>query len=483
VRDRVADADAAMVQHALIGDRPVRESQHAVLQRLEKGKNTLAVLGTGRGKSFCFQYPAAIRALDGAQKTIAVYPLRALANDQYEAVRRRFDGFGLRIFRANGSIDAEERTSLFNALADGTWDLIFATPEFLQFHRDAFSQSSRPSLIVIDEAHHLFESKHRVAYGRIASVIAELDNPQVLALTATAGDDAFAQITRELAIESWVIDPTVRDNLRIVDARETSNKVAYLRELFADPGRAIVYCNARDDTVKVADELRKTFGNEIVYYHAGLGHEERLGVEQYFREGGVRVVVATTAFGEGIDLPDIRNVVLYHMNFNFTEFNQQAGRAGRDDAPARIHLLFGEKDRGLNEYLIDSQAPTLTTLREIYKGVRGLSRNGVVRMPAVEIARALDIPRTNERTIGAALRIFEEANLIDVGNDEDGRFIRVLPTDGRHIELAKNERFAEGEAERENFARFAEFALKRSPETLEAVINRPIYPRHVALQK
>ena len=478
----IIDADAAMVQHALIGDRPVREAQRAVLERLENGKNALAVLGTGRGKSFCFQYPAAVRALDSGQKTIAVYPLRALANDQYEAVRRRFEGFGLRIFRANGSIDAEERTALFDALSSGTWDLIFATPEFLQFHRDAFSQSSRPSLIVVDEAHHLFESKHRAAYGRIAAVIAELGSPQVLALTATAGDDAFAQITRELAIESWVIDPTVRDNLHIVDARETSNKVAYLRELFAEPGRAIVYCNARDETVKVSDELRKTYGNEIIYYHAGLGHEERLGVERYFRDGGVRVVVATTAFGEGIDLPDIRNVVLYHMNFNFTEFNQQAGRAGRDDAPARIHLLFGERDRSLNEYLIDAEAPTLATLREIYKGVRGLSRNGVVHMPAVEMARTLDIPKTNEKTIGAALRIFEESNLIEIGTDEDGRFIRFLPTDGR-VDLTKNERFAEGEAERENFARFSEFALKRSPETLEAVINRPIYPHNVALLK
>ncbi|MBV9402769.1 MAG: DEAD/DEAH box helicase, partial [Candidatus Eremiobacteraeota bacterium] len=258
------DADERNVHEALIGQHPVRKAQQDILDRVAAGKNTLAVLGTGRGKSFCFQYPAAVRALESRQKTVAIYPLRALANDQFEALRRRLDGFGLAMFRANGSIDAEERTALFAALESGDWDLVFATPEFLQFHRDAFSELSRPSFVVVDEAHHLHESRHREAYGRLGAVIRGLGAPQVLALTATARDEAFAEVTRELAIDAWVIDPTVRDNLHIVDARNRGNKIGYLRDLFEDSGRAIVYCNSKRETVTVADELRKTYGNDVV---------------------------------------------------------------------------------------------------------------------------------------------------------------------------------------------------------------------------
>lgn len=476
------EGDAATIRAALIGDQPVREAQQAVLERLARAQNTLAVLGTGRGKSFCFQYPAALRALESGQKTVAIYPLRALANDQYEALRRRFDGLGLRMFRANGSIDADERTALMDALRDGTWDLLFATPEFLQFHREAFSSASLPSLVVVDEAHHLYDSQHRAAYGRLGVVIRELGAPQILALTATARDEAFAHVVKELAIEAWVIDPTIRENLAVIDARETEDKHAYMHDLFDGSGRGIVYCNSRPKSVEVAERLRAAFGNEVAYYHAGLGTPERLTVEQLFREGAVRVVVATSAFGEGIDLPDVRDVVLYHLNFNFTEFNQQAGRAGRDGKPASIHLLFGERDRAINQFIIDRAAPTLPILREIYKGMRGLSPGGEIRMTLVDISRTLEIQRTNESTIGAAVRIFEDSGLLETGADGEGRFIRLLPARER-VDLTKNERFAEGEAERENFGRFSEFVLTASASALENIINRPIYPQNVALER
>ncbi|MBV9271236.1 MAG: DEAD/DEAH box helicase, partial [Candidatus Eremiobacteraeota bacterium] len=140
-----AHANHEALRRALIGDALPHTAQEAVLARVDAGKNTLAVLGTGRGKSFCFQYPAAFRALDGEQKTLILYPLRALANDQYEAMQRRLDGFGLRIYRANGSIGAEEREELMAALREGTWDIVLSTPEFLHFHREAFSGKSRPA--------------------------------------------------------------------------------------------------------------------------------------------------------------------------------------------------------------------------------------------------------------------------------------------------------------------------------------------------
>ena len=139
--DELADRRA----RALGVDRRVASAraQRAVLERVDAGKNTLAVLGTGRGKSFCFQFAAAMRAFAGAAKTLVVYPLRALANDQYEALRRTLDPLGLRCFRANGSIDNEEREELFEALREGAWDVVLATPEFLEFHRDALRGAQR----------------------------------------------------------------------------------------------------------------------------------------------------------------------------------------------------------------------------------------------------------------------------------------------------------------------------------------------------
>jgi single-stranded-DNA-specific exonuclease len=477
-----AQADHETLRRALIGDAQPHDAQSAVLARIDAGKNTLAVLGTGRGKSFCFQYPAAYRALESEHKTLVIYPLRALANDQFDALTRRLDGFGLRIHRANGSISADERASLMEALQSGTWDVVLATPEFLQFHRDAFTGRSSPSFVVVDEAHHIYESKHRAAYGKLGETIASLGNPQVLALTATAGDDAFKQITADLAIGSWVIDPTVRENLHVVDARGTKDKLAYLARTFQEDGKGIVYCNSRSEATKTAEALRKKLGDKVMFYHAGMPSPERTEVETRFRAGELRIIVATSAFGEGIDLPDVRNVVLYHLNFDFTEFNQQAGRAGRDGNPASIHLLFGESDRRINEFIIDQEAPTLNVLRAIYKGMRGMSSDGTVRMTFVDIARTLDLDKANERTVSTAVRIFEDEGLVAAGIDDDGRYVKFLPTPGK-VDLTKNERFAEGEAAREDFARFCDLILTAGADTLERIINRPIYPERVELRR
>ncbi|MDQ6826631.1 MAG: DEAD/DEAH box helicase [Candidatus Eremiobacteraeota bacterium] len=477
---RIDAVDAAAIQRALIGENRVREAQREVLTRLEAGKNTLAVMGTGRGKSFCFQYSAALRALRDDQKTLVIYPLRALANDQYEAIRRRLESFGLRILRANGSISADDRADLFNVLENGEWDIILATPEFLQYHLDRFKENSRPSFVVVDEAHHVFESKHRPAYGKLRDVLSKLDNPQVLALTATAADAAFRRITAALKIESWVIDATVRENLCIVDAREEKDKIAYVGHVMQECGKGIIYCNSRSEAVSIAEKLRRKLGNTVGYYHAGLGSADRAVVEDLFRAGNLRVIVATSAFGEGIDLPDIRNVVLYHLNFSFTEFNQQAGRAGRDGARARIHLLFGERDRRINDFIIAKGAPSLAVLRELYKGMRGLSLDGTVRMAPADIARTLDLDMADGTTVGVALRIFEDADLVRSGIDEDGRFVTFLEVRDK-IDLTKNERFAEGEAERDNFAWFCDLVLSANSASLESIINRPIYPQGVEL--
>ena len=317
---------------ALIGDARPHDAQHEVLERLAPERirsRFLEPAAANRSASNlrrrCGRCPAARRRWSSIR-------LRALANDQYEALRRTLEPLGVRCFRANGSIESGEREELFAALAAGAWDLVLATPEFLEFHRDALRGAGAPSLVVVDEAHHLHESRHRPSYARLAATLESLGKPQVLALTATAAEDAFRRIVEELAIDAWVIDPTVRENLEVIDARETRDKHAYLVELFArgEREKGIVYCNSRAEATSVARRLRRELGDEVMFYHARMPNADRLNVERYFREGVLRVVVATSAFGEGIDLPDVANVVLYHLNFDFGEFNQQAGRAGRD---------------------------------------------------------------------------------------------------------------------------------------------------------
>ena len=471
------------VQRALLGERHLRESQIAVLDRVFSGKRTLAVLGTGRGKSLCFQLPAATLALETGAKTLVLYPLRALANDQFEAMRRKFEPLGLRIFRANGAIDGVERAALLEALNDGNWDIILSTPEFVQFHGERFmDEANRPELIVIDEAHHIFESKHRPAYSRIGSFIESAAIRRVLALTATARGECFNELRRALGIEHWVIDPTVRDNLHLVDARNIKDKAAYLSSHIRADGKAIIYCNSRTEATKVAEMLRMTMP-AVAFYHAGMGTKERGEVERLFREGSLRTVVATSAFGEGIDLPDVRDVFLYHLNFNFTEFNQQAGRAGRDGAEAHIHLLYGESDRRINDYILSKSAPTLGILRELYRlMLQAAGEERVFRMTYADFARTIDLDRVDDATVGIAVRIFADAGLVTVGSDDDGRFVRFMCVQEK-VDITQTSRYAEGIAERENFDGFCELALKGNVLDLERIMNRPMYPDGVAFER
>ena len=397
---------------------------------------------------------------------------------------RRLGPFGLRIYRANGSIDGGERDDLDAALADGSWDVILSTPEFATYHRDAFLRPcNRPRLVVVDEAHHVFESRHRPAYGSLGELVRDLGAPQVLALTATANDDAFREIRRALAIEAWVIDPD--------GSRESARRRRAKRDgQNGLPRRASSRATARLSSIAIRvpksrssrSVYGRSFGETVAFYHAGVPSAERGRVEDLFRRGALRIVVATSAFGEGIDLPDVRDVVLYHLNFDFTEFNQMAGRAGRDGADARIHLLYGDGDRRINDFIIARGAPTVETLRELYRGMRGLASHDVLRMTYEDIARTLDIEKTDGSTVGSAVRIFVEGGLAEAGVDDDGRFVRFLTVAGK-VDLTQTTRYAEGEAEREAFDRFCGLALGADAATLEQIINRPIYPDRVALER
>ena len=166
-------------------------------------------------------------------------------------------------------------------------------------------------------------------------VLDELGHPCVLAVTATASAKVGQEICRllDIAPDGVVLDPSVRENLHVSDERGRADRDERLVSLLASGQKTLVYVNSREQTVNLARTLRRRvrdFGYRVAFYNAGLSRSDRAAVEDAFRSGEVRLVVSTSAFGEGVNLPDVRHVVLYHLPFDEVEFNQMSGRAGRD---------------------------------------------------------------------------------------------------------------------------------------------------------
>ena len=350
---KAAEDPAALEQavvRAIIGDKPLHDAQREILAHLRAGRSTLGIMATGRGKSLTFQVHAATRALANHEASLFVYPLRALIADQAFHLREALDAFGIGVITLTGESTPDERRQGFAGLADGTYDIVLTTPEFLAWHADEFAAAGRVRFVVVDEAHHIGLAKagQRVAYATIGAAIAKLaepggEAPAVLALTATADDEVAAAIKRELPVDACVYDPASRPNLEVDDQRNLKNRDDYLANLIASGGKTVIYVNSREQSVAVARALRKRvpqLAPLIGFYNAGLARAERKRIEELFRTDALSVLVATSAFGEGVDIPNIRHVVLYHLPFNEIEFNQMSGRAGRDGKPAGIHLLF-----------------------------------------------------------------------------------------------------------------------------------------------
>ena len=195
---------------------------------------------------------------------------------------------------------------------------MLTTPEFLGIHVDRFAESGRIGFVVIDEAHHIGLAKagSRPAYREFAHTLAQLGNPTVLALTATANSAIARDIASVLPIEKCVFDQFERPNLVIDDQRGLKTRDDYLANLIAGGEKTVIYVNSRLSSVQLARVLRKKVPQValmIGFYNAGLSRGERARIEEMFRTGHLSVLIATSAFGEGVNIPDIRHVVLYHL--------------------------------------------------------------------------------------------------------------------------------------------------------------------------
>lgn len=343
-----------------------RPGQEQVIQRLLDGQSALAIFPTGAGKSLCYQLPAVM--LDGL--TLVVSPLIALMKDQLDALQRR----GVAAARLDSSLDAEATRDVYSRLRRGDLKLLYVAPE--RFGNERFLQllaDVRLAMLAVDEAHCISEWGHnfRPDYMKLAALVRKLQVPRVLALTATATPEVAASIARAFDIpDSGVIRSSAhRPNLhlRMRPARSAMERDEQLLTALPD-GPAIVYVTLQKTAEAVAERLRRA-GRHALAYHAGLDAETRSRIQDEFMAARQAVVVATIAFGMGVDKADIRGVVHYNLPKSIENYAQEIGRAGRDGETSVCTVLAIPDDRVGLENFTFGDTPTPEALRGLLSEV------------------------------------------------------------------------------------------------------------------
>ena len=363
--DRLAAARLLLRQH--FGYNDFRPAQRPVLRSVLAGRDTLAVLPTGGGKSVCFQVPALV--LGGL--TVVVSPLISLMQDQVSAARSR----GIAAAALTSGLEAEERARTWADLLGGALRLLYVSPERLDGLAPQLRDAGiRPALLAVDEAHCISEWGHdfRPGFRRLRGLRYKLGHPQTLALTGSATPAVRADIARVLGFGARAavhVGSFDRANLWLgvtPVADERARLAALLGQLRRDR-LAIVYAPTRGMTESLARALFRA-GFRAVPYHAGLTRARRATTLQAFLEGQVGVVVATCAFGMGIDKPDVRLVVHWSLPPTPESYYQEAGRAGRDGAPSRCVLLWRRGDAALHRRQLDVTFPPRALLEAAWSG-------------------------------------------------------------------------------------------------------------------
>jgi len=330
-----------------------RPGQEEVIRAVLAGRDALAVMPTGQGKSLCYQLPATL--LPGL--TVVISPLIALMQDQVTAMRQR----KIAAAAFHSGLTALEKNRVMQDLHHRRVQLLYLAPERMQ--HEGFLQLLRSlwvSLLVVDEAHCISQWGHdfRPDFLKIGRLRQELTNPPCLALTATATARVQRDICQRLSLREpfQLVAGFRRANLAfsVYLCQVRQDKLAMLGRLVceAEKGTILVYCATRRAVEEVAAWLEQSH-TAVGYYHAGLSDEERRLVHDSFRRGALRILVATNAFGMGIDKPDVRLVVHFDVPGSLEAYYQEAGRAGRDGRRASCVLLFHERDVATQDYFIE----------------------------------------------------------------------------------------------------------------------------------
>ena len=399
-----------------------RGGQEAVVRRVLDGGSALAVFPTGAGKSLCYQLPALL--LDGL--TLVVSPLIALMTDQVEKLR----SLGIGAARIDSTLADDEVEAVFGGVDDGSVRLLYVSPERLA--SSAFRKRLRAvplALLAVDEAHCVSEWGHnfRPDYLKLAALARRMRVPRILALTATATSAVARDIRREFRIprEGAFHMPIARPNLRLsVSACDVGDKDARLIELLRETeGPVIVYATTRHDTERITAMLQR-LGFSARVYHAGCDPAERMAAQEAFMRNTTRIIVATIAFGMGVDKPDIRAVIHYQLPKCVEGYCQETGRAGRDGLPSRCELLASPEDTLALGNFIHGATPSPQGLRNLLDRLLRLAAPGKsFAVSPYELSLANDM---REETVETVLAYLELAGVIErAGSYHD--LLRVAP--------------------------------------------------------
>ncbi|HEY3873982.1 MAG TPA: ATP-dependent DNA helicase RecQ [Candidatus Kapabacteria bacterium] len=352
-----------------------RPMQREVIDAVLQGRDTFVVMPTGGGKSLCYQLPALL--LPGI--TLVISPLIALMQDQVS----RLTSLGISAVALNSTRSFAETRALVRRAQTGQIKLLFVAPERLESGLFREELSGLPiSLLAIDEAHCISEWGHdfRTSYRRIPDIYASLNEGRrapILALTATATPEVRADVIQLLKLEKpfEVVTGFERPNIAYGVLREC-DKDARLHDIIRSlsSGSAIVYAATRRSVDRLALDLQRK-GYSAEAYHAGLPNMARKQTQERFLSSQTRVIVATSAFGMGIDKADVRTVVHYDIPGSLESYYQESGRAGRDGLPAQAVLFYNKNDRGLQEMLIRSSAPTEAEVKAVYTTLHEIAGN------------------------------------------------------------------------------------------------------------
>ena len=457
----LADAVSSLRKHFGFDD--FREGQRDVIGSILEGKDAVVVMPTGSGKSLCYQLPAMI--LEGA--TLVVSPLIALMKDQVDALRAR----GLPATFINSSIPESEQRARIEALRRHEHKLVYVAPERFRSSRFNSALQSIPiSLFAVDEAHCISTWGHdfRPDYLRLKHVIRSLPQVQTLALTATATPYVRSDIIQQLGLNQpqTFVSGFDRPNLSIevIHTEKEREKIAHIKRLAQKiRGSGIIYASTRKAVEQVGNKLQQA-GLSVVIYHAGMTDAQRVKAQDAFMSGRKQMIVATNAFGMGIDKPDIRFVVHYQMPGSLEAYYQEIGRAGRDGLPSTCVLLFNYADKNTHDFFIEGSYPDISVIKQVYDSLASTELKRI-ELSTSEIARRSG--ERNEMAVQSALYVLERAGHIQrtapvlnraVRGAQQGRSIVMLDaTPAAQLRVDPKDVSRRGELERRKLREIIDF--------------------------